>query len=171
MTNEEHNRMLGIMHLAYGGLHGLIMLLIAVLFAVFVPVVSDGVGTRDGMPLTIYAIFLTLISLAALFYAVPSLVAGYALLKRKPWARLAGIIASVLAGMNVPLGTALCVYSLWFFFGQGAGLYEPASLSSTKNPYALPEASSRPASSFDRRSREQAEGEPLRPSQMPNWRD
>jgi hypothetical protein len=167
MTNEDHNKTLGIMHFAYGALHGLMMLPIGILFAVFVPVVGGGVGTHNGMPLIIYVLFLTMITIFGLFYSVPSLLAGYALLKRKSWARMAAIIASVTAAMNVPLGTALCIYSLWFFFGDGARMHDKASLSSHAR-YSLGEESPHATDFFDRGSRAR---EPEGERRMPNWRD
>jgi hypothetical protein len=170
MTNEQHNKILGIMHLAYGALNGLVMLLIGIFFIVLVPVLREGPGRGDGMPLIIFFFFISMITLLGLFYSVPSLVAGYALLKRKSWARLAAIIGSVFAGMNVPLGTALCVYSLWFLFGQGARMYDQASLPS-QEPYSLRDASTASADFFDRDSSGRGEREPTATRQMPNWRD
>ena len=168
MTNEQHNKTLGILHLVYGGLHGLIVLVLGIFFAVLAPVMREGSHMRDGMPLGLYLIILSAIAILGLFYAVPSLVAGYAILKRKSWARIAGIIGSIIAGMNVPLGTALCVYTLWFLFGQGAHMYNASSLSSHE-PYSLRDATAPSAdvfnSDFGRRS------EPTAPRQMPNWRD
>ncbi|MBK9155894.1 MAG: hypothetical protein IPM25_17075 [Chloracidobacterium sp.] len=40
------------------------------------------------------------------------------MLKKKPWARVAAIVAAALSAMNVPIGTAATVYSLWFFCGE-----------------------------------------------------
>jgi hypothetical protein len=58
---------------------------------------------------------------------VPSFTAAYALLKRKSWARVAAIVAGVVSAMNVPLGTAACAYSLWFFLGDNwKEIYHPA---------------------------------------------
>jgi len=51
-------------------------------------------------------------------FILPSAIAGYALLKKKSWARIASIIAAVVGAMNVPIGTAAAVYALWFFFGE-----------------------------------------------------
>lgn len=169
MTNEQHNKTLGILHLVYGALHGLMMLMFAILFAIFVPVLR-GSPNSDGLPFSIYLVFVTLIALFGLFYSVPSLVAGYAILKRKSWARLAGIISSVIAGMNVPFGTALCVYSFWFLFGQGARMYDTASLP-THEPYSLRDGSVPSADFFDRDLNRRSEREPTSPRQMPNWRD
>jgi hypothetical protein len=42
-----------------------------------------------------------------------ALTAGYGLLARKPWGRILGIIAAILALFKFPLGTALGIYTLW----------------------------------------------------------
>jgi hypothetical protein len=62
------------------------------------------------------------------FYAaltIPSFIAGYALLKRKRWAKIAAIIGGVIAAMFFPIGTAVCVYTFWFLFSEpGKLLYD-----------------------------------------------
>lgn len=50
--------------------------------------------------------------LAALF-SLPQIVAGVGILKRQEWARLLGIVLSVLALLRFPLGTALGLFSLY----------------------------------------------------------
>ena len=56
---------------------------------------------------------------------IPSIVAGYALRKRKRWAKVASIIAGVTAGTQAPFGTAVCVYTFWFLFSEpGKALYD-----------------------------------------------
>jgi hypothetical protein len=55
---------------------------------------------------------------------VPSVVAGYALLKRRRWAKVAGIVAGVTAATSFPVGTAVAVYTFWFLFSDvGKQLY------------------------------------------------
>jgi hypothetical protein len=63
---------------------------------------------------------------------LPSLVAGYGLLKRKPWARTAAIVGGVTAAMSFPIGTAVCAYTFWFLFS------EPGKLLYDRPQYALP---------------------------------
>jgi len=56
---------------------------------------------------------------------IPSFVAAYALRKRKRWAKIASIIAGVMAAMQAPFGTAVCVYTFWFLFSEpGKSLYD-----------------------------------------------
>ena len=55
---------------------------------------------------------------------IPSFVAGYALLRRRSWAKVAGIAGGVVAATSFPIGTAVAVYTFWFLFGeQGKQVY------------------------------------------------
>jgi hypothetical protein len=45
--------------------------------------------------------------------SVPNLIAGWGLLRFRPWARILAIILSVLHLFSFPIGTALGVYALW----------------------------------------------------------
>ena len=117
MTPQDHNKALGIMHLIYGGFQTLLMLVTALLFAFFAGLLRN--MTHDAGDQS--AILFTIMAAMAAFYlllAVPPLVAGYALLKKKSWSRTAGIVSGIVAALSFPFGTALCVYSLWFFFGE-----------------------------------------------------
>src|SRR5687768_15514492 len=114
MTNEEHNKYIAWAFLANGIFQAVILLFMFVfIFALLAAGGSDPefpagfIAAVFGFALTINLIFLS-----------PNFVAAYALLKRKPWARVAGIVAAALSAMNVPLGTLAAVYSLWFFCGD-----------------------------------------------------
>lgn len=168
MTTEGHNKTLGIMYLAYGALNGLTMLLLGLFFLIFVPVVRPGMHSHGGMPLGIYIAFMTFIAIFGLLSTVPLVTAGYALLKRKPWARIAGIIGAVVAALNFPAGSALSIYTFWFLFGDGARLYDKSALRSHER-FSLRDGS--PSSfDFNRSSGEKREHEYVPPPQMPNWR-
>jgi hypothetical protein len=45
--------------------------------------------------------------------SVPGIVAGVGLIKFRPWARIFGLILSVLNLLHIPLGTIVGVYGLW----------------------------------------------------------
>jgi hypothetical protein len=156
MTPEQHNKYLAVAHLVYGGLFLLFMMAMIVMF-VFIIALEMGKQQQPNDPPAAFFIFL--FGFMFVFYTlivVPSFVAGYALLKRKPWARIASIIGGVVAGMNFPLGTAVCVYTLWFLFS------EPGKLLYDRPANALP---SPPTSSSNAaiNSREQQ-------YQPPDWR-
>lgn len=118
MTPRDHNKVIGIMHLIYGGFFTLMSLLMLVFFGFFAAILGSIPEEPNAPPMGfLLAIFGFVVVIYALL-SLPGLVAGYAMLKRKPWARVAGIVASVLAAVSFPFGTALCVYTLWFLFGQ-----------------------------------------------------
>lgn len=129
MTTLEHNRMLGICHLVYGGLNILMLLAMLCFFFFFFTVMAHAVP-KNGQPPPAFLLpfgtaFMGFIFLISFLFALPPLIAGYALLKRKPWARMASIVAAVLEAMSVPIGTAVCIYSFWFMFSdQGKRFYE-----------------------------------------------
>jgi hypothetical protein len=126
MTNEQHNKFIGIAFLAHGGFQMLIALLMALMFGSFFMLIPDQPGV--GAPPRLF--FLSIMGFVLIIqsiFATPSFVTGYAMLKHKSWARLSGIIASVFSAMNVPIGTAVCIYALWFFFGENwKEVYQPA---------------------------------------------
>jgi len=129
MTPQEHNKTLGICHLVYGGLHTLLTFAMLLFFFFFFAAISQ-TAPKDGGPppellLPIGAGFLLFIFLLTCLFTLPAFIAGYALLKHKPWARMASLVAAVFEAMNVPFGTAVCVYSFWFMLSDpGKQLYE-----------------------------------------------
>lgn len=130
MTPEQHNKYLGWSHLAYGGIFFLLM----ALFLIFFGVVFIGAMMADpSAPPIVFFVFVWLF-IAAMYAAmtIPSFIAGYGLLKRKKWARTWSIISAVIAAMNFPFGTAVCVYTFWFLFSnEGKLMFD-------QNNYALP---------------------------------
>jgi hypothetical protein len=125
MTPADHNKAIGIMHLIYGGFFTLIAFVLLLIFGgvagLMTAIAADDPNAPPAAFFWLFAIIFFVIYLAL---SLPSLVAGYAMLKRKSWAKVAGIIASVLAAVSFPFGTALCVYSLWFFFGEAGRAFE-----------------------------------------------
>lgn len=116
MTDEQHNKYIAFTFLAHGSFQLLMMLLMGLMmfFFIFSP-------TRPGdprPPMEFFGVFFGIMFFVQMIFTAPSFVAAYALLKRKSWARLASIIAGVLSAMSVPVGTAACVYAMWFFFGE-----------------------------------------------------
>ena len=117
MTDEEHNKFIGIAFLVHGAFQ-FVMLMLIMAFFFFIFSLSPGRPHDPGPPPMFFGIFFGMMLLFQLVFTAPSFVAAYALFKRKSWARLAAIIGGVMASMHVPIGTAACVYSLWFFFGE-----------------------------------------------------
>lgn len=137
MTNEEHNKYIAWAFLANGVFQ---ILMLGFVFFIMFAVILGGPDGRD-FPAGLFATIFGFVAVINLVMLSPNFVAAYALLKRKPWARIAGIIAAALSAMNVPLGTLAAVYSLWFFCGdQWKSLYAESDTSAPKPLHSGPVA-------------------------------
>jgi hypothetical protein len=137
MTAEEHNQTLATLHFIYGAMHGLG--LVALVLLVFVSWIA--LPGANPSP-TVWLVFLGLTFVVSLF-VVPPLVVGYGLLKRRRWAKPAGVASAVISLINIPIGTALSIYTFKFFRSKGgARLYggEASATSEGELQNALREA-------------------------------
>ena len=50
--------------------------------------------------------------------SVPGVIIGLGLLNLRPWARVGGIVVSILMLMGIPFGTILGVYGIWVLFSK-----------------------------------------------------
>ena len=167
MTLEDHKRLLGILHLVYGGLHGLLAFIFIIAFGVPAAILLGSTPGRDSAPLMVVVLFALLLGLLfSVLFLIPPLVAGYGLLKHKPWARTASLVASIIEVLNVPLGTALAVYNFWLLFGQNARPGGAAAFGLSGN-LSLGETTARPAPGTFGHEREH---EYVPPRQPPDWR-
>jgi hypothetical protein len=108
---REHVRMVGILWMAYSALHavgGIAILIVAQI--VFGPAFHNGPSPEVAFwlrPLLTVVGWLLLAKSAAGFFA------GWGLLQREEWARTVALIMGFIALLNVPVGTALGIYTLW----------------------------------------------------------
>src|SRR6266542_5172437 len=127
MTPEEHNRYVGIANVAYGAIHILLLIVMGGVCLTMMKVIARDTGGDVPSASFLGGIMVFAVAINFLF-AIPSFIAGYAFLKRKPWAKIAGIIAAVLSALRLPLGTAVSIYTFWFLFSTpGRILYENLS--------------------------------------------
>ena len=120
---DKHVQVIGVLWIVMGALTflgGLITF--GVLFGVsFIPDIEHdapailrAVGLGVGMLLTILAL--------------PKIIAGIGLLKRKEWGRMLTLIVAFLALINIPLGTALGIYTIIILLkDETVELFKPKS--------------------------------------------
>jgi hypothetical protein len=53
-----------------------------------------------------------------LVVGLPGFIVGIGLLQRRPWARIGGIVVSIISLPGIPFGTALGIYGLWVLFSK-----------------------------------------------------
>jgi hypothetical protein len=115
---ETHVKVLGALQIVMGAF-GLFSALVLVL--VF-GVASSAVGI-SGEPEAAIALPIIGVTGAALVaflvvLSLPAVVVGIGLLQHRPWARIAGIVLSILGMIMIPFGTILGVYGVWVLFSK-----------------------------------------------------
>jgi hypothetical protein len=84
-----------------------------------------GIGAISGDP-TAFGVLGIIGTIAALFFgvlALPGLLAGYGLLKRQRWGQILAIVVGFLGLINLPVGTALGIYTLFVLLQDAANDY------------------------------------------------
>ena len=100
-----HLRLLGILWLALSTFRivpGVLILIMA----------DHGMFRHEGAPPFLSPLLEGIAAMVLVFAAV-GLVTGWALLARQPWARLAAIVVGAVNLVDMPLGTALGIYTFW----------------------------------------------------------
>ena len=115
---ETHVKVLGALQIVMGAFGLLSALALVLVFGV----ASSAVG-MSGDPDAAFAlpiIGITGMALVGFLVALslPSVVVGIGLLQHRPWARIAGIVLSILGMMMIPFGTILGVYGVWVLFSK-----------------------------------------------------
>lgn len=170
MTPQDHNKVIGIMHLIWGGFNALIaVFIVPFLVAIFWGISQDPHAPPEAK--AFFGFFGFIMAAFMILFSLPPLLAGYAMLRRKSWAKIAGIIAAGLTAMSMPFGTALTVYTIWFLCGgQGDYLYGKKA-----NAYEPWRGSLNDASRFDWEAQRAADARRRAetyapPPQPPDWR-
>jgi len=110
---RDHIRLVGILWMAYSALHvvgGVVLIVVAQV--IFGHVIHIPNGPPPGASVSLRPL-LSFIGWAILAKAAAGFFTGWGLLQREQWARTFALVMGFVALLNVPLGTALGVYTLW----------------------------------------------------------
>ena len=115
---DTHVKVLGALQIALG----VIGLFSALVLVVVFGVASSAVGL-SGEPDAAIALPIIGVTGAALVaflvaLSLPGIVVGIGLIQHRPWARIAGIVLSILGMMMIPFGTIVGVYGVWVLFSK-----------------------------------------------------
>ncbi len=111
---DTHVKVLGIMHIVLGGLGVLVALGIFAMFGGIAGIIGATAESGDAaVALPLIGLIGSIVVVVILLLSIPGIIVGLGLLKLQPWARLFGIILSVISLINFPIGTVLGVYGLW----------------------------------------------------------
>ena len=128
MTAEEHNKTLGTLYFIYSGVHGLTLigLLLLVLVVKFATPATEVISTSALVVGGVVFVILFLI------VGLLPLIVGWGLRKRARWVKPLGNVVAILSLINVPIGTALGIYTMKFFRSDaGRTMYGGKATSAT----------------------------------------
>jgi hypothetical protein len=80
---------------------------------ILVVLTGAGIISCDPDAFAITSAIAVFASTIILVFSIPGLIGGIGLLKRKPWARILVLIVGCVKLFDIPIGTALGVYSIW----------------------------------------------------------
>jgi len=128
MTADDKARLLGLFFWLYTAFNLLVIVGIALIYLAIFGFVFSQVEQKPGEPppeliLGIVVVVFAAVAVVTLLISIPKIIAGYGLRNGKPWARAWAIVASVMACMSFPLGTAIGVFGLMFLFSEEGKQY------------------------------------------------
>lgn len=122
MNFDRHITVLSILYLGSGAL------VLAAAGGVSLILIGSGFAANGGGDFSANEILLTwglaaFVGLLMLLLAVPALIGGWGLMRRKSWSRMLVLVLGFLHLLSFPLGTALGVYTIWLLMQEEADTY------------------------------------------------
>jgi hypothetical protein len=115
----RHTHLLGILWMAYSAISlvaGAALMTIAhTIFG------RMGLPHMPGGPPAFLRPLLSMIAILLLAKAALGIATGWGLMQRESWARMLAIVLGVISLFNLPLGTAIGIYTLWVLVSPNAG--------------------------------------------------
>lgn len=111
-----HVKVIAALYFVFAGLCLLGALFSSVVLTILAGVVSQS-GEHDAQTgAAVLGVSAVMISTVLVLFAIPFIIAGWGLLKFRPWARIMGIVLGVLCLIHIPFGTMLGIYALVILF-------------------------------------------------------
>lgn len=130
MTAEEHNKTLATLHFVYGGIHGLTLAGLLLMIVIVWSTEPETIRLSTKWIAVGVAIFLVLLFAVGLL----PVIVGYGLAKTKRWAKSLGMFVAFISLINIPIGTALGIYSFRFLRSEGGIKLYGGKASATGEP-------------------------------------
>lgn len=120
---EKHVTLLGVLYIIFNLITLCAAVIIIIVFA------GSAILSGDEEAAAILSIVGSAIVLLLLVLSVPGIIGGIGLLQKREWARILVIILAILNLFNIPLGTALGIYSFWVLLHQDTTpLFKPGNM-------------------------------------------
>jgi len=137
---QHHATLVSILHIVYSAMNlfgaAFVGALALVARRVLVILIREHMISPHDVPLELLDLFPLVLAATAVAIAVcsiPGLIAGFAYLRHREWARITLLVVSFFYLINIPLGTLLGGYSIWVLMQE-----ETVRLSSRVGPSPAP---------------------------------
>jgi hypothetical protein len=115
---DTHVKVLGVLDIVFGSLGVIGALALMLVFGGAAGIVGASGDPDAAIAMPIIGITGLTLVFFALVLSLPAVIIGIGLLRFRPWARIAGIVLSVIDMIWVPLGTIVGIYGLWVLFSK-----------------------------------------------------
>lgn len=116
---DSHKRLLAILHIVYGTLQIVFFVFLNLVISTLLPLIEAEMQGSDEEGLAIvkmvFSFLRSFFVILILFFPLPSIIGGIAQLNNKSWGLPLLLISGCLGLLNLPIGTALGVYTLWVY--------------------------------------------------------
>src|SRR5215471_3146935 len=150
MTAAEHNKTLATLWFVYGAMHGLTLLGLLLLILVIKLSVSEAISMSGGWLALSAITFLVLMMVVGLL----PLVIAVGFRKRAGWLKSSAVALSIVSLINVPIGSALGIYTIKFLRSSaGVSIYGGTAPSATDAELAEAMRGAQPLMSWANKSK------------------
>ena len=110
---DTHVKVLAVLFILLSAMGVLAALALMAVFGVGAGIVGASGDPDAALALPIIGLTGTALVTFMLVISLPGLIAGFGLLKLRPWARILGIVLCAIHLINIPFGTIVGAYGLW----------------------------------------------------------
>ena len=126
---ETHVKVLGALNIAFGALGVVGALAVMLVFGITAGAAGVSADPDAAFAAPIIGITGTAVVTFLVILSLPGIIIGVGLLRLRPWARIAGIVVSIISLIAFPFGTVLGAYGLWVLFSKDTErLFSPAAI-------------------------------------------
>jgi hypothetical protein len=115
---DTHVKVLGAVNVVFGAFGVLLAFALMLIFGATASIAGASGDADAALAVPIIGITGTALVTVLLVLSLPEVIVGIGLVRFRPWARVAGIVLSLVELFMFPFGTILGVYGLWVLFSR-----------------------------------------------------
>jgi hypothetical protein len=119
---QSHVHLVGVLWFALSAFHAIAGLILLILGTTLFPHLREMNKVPPDVPVGFLTAFFSTLGILILALCACGFMAGWGLINRAPWARMVALVlAFIVLFIDIPLGTALGVYTMWVLLPSQSG--------------------------------------------------